>query len=369
MNQDALLSLIGQIYDAAADPARWPVVLQEIADAFGAQEASLSAVSPNSVPWLVAPRTDPAFLQSYGAYYHPLNLFWQRMVQVPVGTAVANQMVLPKGTLHASQFFNEWSRPQGYLSVMGATLLTEDEWRVEFVVPGKNEFGEKHLKLYDAIAPHLKRAVQLSRRLQTTQIERDWSLTALDKIGQGVVIVDHMARILFTNQAANSAFHGGLRLAKGALCGGSPVETASLHNAIAACAGDQLNGARDTVSISRGATRPPISLLVVPFRAGNDWLARHPHAAIIFITDPENATGLDDAQLKERFGLTPAEARLVREMIGSGSVQDAAEKLTITIATARTHLHRIFAKTGARSQADLMRLVLAPGPSPRRNGS
>ena len=99
MNQDALLSLIGQIYDAAADPERWPVVLQEIADAFGAQEASLSAVSPNSVPWLVAPRTDPAFLQSYGAYYHPLNLFWQRMVQVPVGTAVANQMVLPKATL------------------------------------------------------------------------------------------------------------------------------------------------------------------------------------------------------------------------------------------------------------------------------
>lgn len=368
INQDTLLSLIGQIYDAAADPERWPVVLQQIADAFGAQEASLSAVSPNSVPWLVAPRTDPAFLQSYGAYYHPLNLFWQRMVQVPVGTAVANQMVLPKSTLHASQFFNEWSRPQGYLSVMGATLLTEDEWRVEFVVPGKNEFGEKHLKLYEAIAPHLKRAVQLTRRLQTTEIERDWSLTALDKIGQGIVIVDPMARILFTNQAANSAFHDGLRLAKGVLCGGSPAETASLYNAIAACAGDQLSGTHDTVRISRGATRRPISLLIVPFRARTDWLARHAHAAIIFITDPEKSTALDDAQLKMRFGLTPAEARLVRELIGSGSVQDAAEKLAITIATARTHLHRIFSKTGTRSQADLMRLVLTPGQSPRRNG-
>ena len=158
MNQDALLALIGQIYDAAADPGRWPVVLEEIADAFGAREASLSAVSPDSVPWLVAPRTDPAFLHSYGLYYHPLNLFWQRMTQVPVGTAVTDGMVLPKATLRASQFFNEWSRPQNYLSVMGATLLTEDEWRVEFVVPGRNEFGEEHVKLYNSIAPHLKRA-------------------------------------------------------------------------------------------------------------------------------------------------------------------------------------------------------------------
>lgn len=369
MDQDTLLNLIGQIYDAAAAPERWPVVLQEIADAFGAQEASLSAVSPNSVPWLVAPRTDPAFLQSYGAYYHPLNLFWQRMVQVPVGTAVANQMVLPKATLHASQFFNEWSRPQGYLSVMGATLLTEDEWRVELVVPGKQEFGEEHLELYNAIAPHLKRAVQLNRRLQTMEIERNWSLNALDAISQGVVIVDHAARILFTNRAANGAFQSGLRLANGTLCGGSPAETADLHNAIAACLGERLNGARDTVNISRGARRPPISLLVIPFRAQNDWLARHPRAAIIFVTDPENATGLDDAQLNARFGLTAAEARLVRELVVAGNLHDAAEKLTITIATARTHLHRIFAKTGARSQADLVRLVLTQEPSPRRHGS
>ncbi len=204
MNQDALLALIGQIYDAAADPGRWPVVLQEIADAFGAREASLSAVSTQSVPWLVAPRTDPAFLQSYGAHYHPLNLFWQRMAQLPAGTAVTDQMVLPKTTLHASQFFNEWSRPQGYLSVMGATLATEKDWRVEFVMPGKSEFGPEHLKLYGAIAPHLKRAVQLTRRLQAAEFERAYALAALEGIGQGVVIVDHTARVLFTNHAAEA---------------------------------------------------------------------------------------------------------------------------------------------------------------------
>ena len=53
MNHDALLQLVGDIYRAAADVARWPHVLQQVADAFGAQEASLSLVSPTAVPWLM----------------------------------------------------------------------------------------------------------------------------------------------------------------------------------------------------------------------------------------------------------------------------------------------------------------------------
>lgn len=59
MNQDALLSLIGRIYDAGSGPAHWPAALQDIADAFGAGDASLSAVSPHAVPCLVAPRRSP----------------------------------------------------------------------------------------------------------------------------------------------------------------------------------------------------------------------------------------------------------------------------------------------------------------------
>jgi hypothetical protein len=67
MNQDDLLVIIEKIYEAATDTRRWPAVLQTVADAFGAQDASLSAVSPVAVPWLVAPRTDPSFLQATGS--------------------------------------------------------------------------------------------------------------------------------------------------------------------------------------------------------------------------------------------------------------------------------------------------------------
>jgi len=358
MNQDELLALIDQIYGAAADIDRWPAVLATIADAFGAGDASLSAVSQRDVPWLVAPRTDPAFLQSYGEYYHPLNLFWQRAASLPVGTVVTDQMVLPKETLRSSQFFNEWSRPQGYLSVMGATLLAEDDWRVEFVVPGKTEFGPEHLKLYEAIAPHLKRAVQLNHRLQTLALDRHYSFATLDSIGQGVIIVDARARVLFANRACERAFADGLRLNEGMLCGGSASETASLHLAIAASAQDRDGDTPDAIAISRGESRSALSLKVIPLRSEIEAIARHNRAAIIFVTDPDHVVVPDDKQLQRKFGLTPAEIALIHELTSGSSLQTAADRLSIKIATARTHLHRIFAKTGTSRQAELMRLML-----------
>lgn len=368
MNQDELLALIDQIYQAGADAERWPVVLQSIADAFGAGEASLSAVSPRSVPWLVAPRTDPEYLRSYGEHYHPLNLFWQRMTRAPVGTAVTDRMVLPATTLQSSPFYNEWSLPQGYSSVMGATLLVEGDWRIEFVVPGRIEFGPEHLKLYNAISPHLRRAVQLNRRLQTAEADRAHSHDTLDSLEQGVVIVDCTARVLFANRAADSAFAGGLRIVDGMLCSSSASETASLRSAIAAGTGNGPARSPDTVTISRGPFRIPLSVLVVALQSEATWIAAHRRAAALFISDPERTIGPDDQQLRKQYGLTRAEAALVRELLQGHKMQQVTANLGIKIATARTHLHRVLAKTGARSQADLMRLLLTTGHRLRRNG-
>jgi hypothetical protein len=61
-------------------------------------------------------------------------------------------------------------------------------------------------------------------------------------------------------------------------------------------------------------------------------------------------------------------------MLDTESLQAAADRLGIKIATARTHVHRVLAKTGTKSQADLMRLLLkaanwAQPIEPNRNGA
>jgi DNA-binding CsgD family transcriptional regulator len=57
------------------------------------------------------------------------------------------------------------------------------------------------------------------------------------------------------------------------------------------------------------------------------------------------------------FGLTPAEVRVLLAIVGVGGVPESSEKLGVAETTVKTHLYRVFSKTGASRQADLVKLA------------
>ncbi|MCP3735928.1 LuxR family transcriptional regulator [Sphingomonas sp. RP10(2022)] len=62
--------------------------------------------------------------------------------------------------------------------------------------------------------------------------------------------------------------------------------------------------------------------------------------------------------LRDRFGLTQGEARIAVLLARGESLADAARTLGLTLETARNYSKRIFAKTGTRGQAALIRHIL-----------
>jgi DNA-binding CsgD family transcriptional regulator len=65
----------------------------------------------------------------------------------------------------------------------------------------------------------------------------------------------------------------------------------------------------------------------------------------------------DSAELvAAAYNLTPAETRLLADLLAGQTLAQAAASLNIAETTARGHLDSIFAKTGVSRQADLMRL-------------
>ena len=109
--------------------------------------------------------------------------------------------------------------------------------------------------------------------------------------------------------------------------------------------------------ISRPSGARSFEVLVPPLPSSN-LLSRGGPAAALFITDPEGETGLDAQRLRDLFGLTPAEIRLVMALVRGQSVEDYAETAGISSNTARTHVKRIYSKTGVRRQSELVRLLL-----------
>jgi DNA-binding CsgD family transcriptional regulator len=62
--------------------------------------------------------------------------------------------------------------------------------------------------------------------------------------------------------------------------------------------------------------------------------------------------------LKDRFDLTPAEARLVAHLITGESLRPCAKALGIKYETVRTYLKSVFHKTKTHRQAELVLMVI-----------
>ena len=63
------------------------------------------------------------------------------------------------------------------------------------------------------------------------------------------------------------------------------------------------------------------------------------------------------ALIDRTFELTPAELRVLQSIVDVGGVPETAVALGIAETTVKTHLHRVFAKTGTSRQADLVKLA------------
>lgn len=108
--------------------------------------------------------------------------------------------------------------------------------------------------------------------------------------------------------------------------------------------------------------------------AGVLWLVAAPLAepggpedlVIVAATDPAATHPVGAQVIGDLCGLTPAEAQTARMVLAGGTPKTIARALGVSLATVKTHLHRVFTKTETTGQADLSRRlarILAPAPA------
>jgi DNA-binding CsgD family transcriptional regulator len=192
------------------------------------------------------------------------------------------------------------------------------------------------------------------------------SAEILNRLPQGVLLVDARARVIFANQAAERLLRsgGGLSLGRDGLCAQMPEQTRRLRRLIAECAapGDEPGGAGGTLRLSR-AGRASATVLVAPHGSGYGWLDILRPTAMLMVTDPESASDIGCDWLRRDYGLTPAEALFAVEIAKGDGLLAAAGRLGVSLTTVKTHLAHVFDKTGARRQAELVRLILQCQPA------
>jgi DNA-binding CsgD family transcriptional regulator len=255
-------------------------------------------------------------------------------------------------------------RPRGLYHGLGACALNNESHvallglnRAAYRAP----FHPTELGLLSAALPHLRRALEIYLRLESYKAGKRVDEAVWDSLAMGVILLDAASRVLWCNRAACAllAPSEGLTTRNGRLTALRPADNAALQSRIrgvvATTCGRHLT-AGGGLSVWRGRARQPLSLLVAPLHTGPSFI-RAP-AAVVFVTDPERKPLASTELLKQLYGLTNREAALANLLMRGTELREAAERLGVSLHTARTFLRYVFRKTETRRQSELVSVLL-----------
>jgi len=218
------------------------------------------------------------------------------------------------------------------------------------------------------LAPHLRRAVAISDLIDMKTVEADLLSEAWNKIGVALFLTDAEANVVHRNRAADRLLEqaAGISLSHGKLRATDGEASRRLASAIALSLSARIEpGDPGTGIVLANAEASTAVAHILPLAPGQRRARRAKNAvAAVFVHSSTTETRPDLSSVAEAYGLTPAETDLLGRLVGGDDITAAGEALGIAKTTAKTHLARLFAKTGTNRQSVLValanKLVTAP---------
>jgi DNA-binding CsgD family transcriptional regulator len=365
-SSDKIEKVLDLIYDAAAENDLWPHVLTAIADLTGSEGGVMHGQSfaAQRVYFDFNGRLDEDCNRAYRER-HMLNPWSRHMMSQPVGRLVLSDSLLDLTDLRSTAFYDEVLRPQDVAHNGMMTLAARDDFRAAFSMcrsARRGPFDPDEQRLLEWLSPHLCRSVTLGFRIDGYLAMQQAAFNVLDRLADGVVVLDRKARVLFANASARRMTEeGSLRLHQ-SIGTYSPAHSQRLNELIRAALQGAAGG---TMSLPRSHDGRLLTILVSAIH-GKD-LGRLSDAGVkdaavlLFAIDPANRRSIPLGQIMDAYGLTYAEARVALAASSGNTVLETAQSLRLSPNTIKTHLRRVFAKTATGRQAELAGLIASIG--------
>jgi DNA-binding CsgD family transcriptional regulator/PAS domain-containing protein len=362
-----LSTLIGDIYDAALEPSKWIEVLADTARFVGGPAASVysKAVAQRSSEIYYQYGIDPNYEQLYIDKYVRVDPSTHSQLFANVGDIISTENYMPYAEFQETRFYKEWAHPQQLVD--GATAVLE---KVSTAVAMFTVFRHQRDGLVDdemrgrmrLLIPHVRRAVLVGGLLEE-RLSRATALEdTLDGLSASVLLVDADGHIVHANTAARALLSAGdvactksnRILAHDAAVNGLLQDTFK-----AASEGDGAIGVKGVSLTLTTRKGEDYVAHVLPLTSGARRRAGKVYAAsaALFIARTELAMPSPPELIARHYKLTPTELRVLLAIVEVGGVPDVADTLGVSTETVKTHLSRVYEKTGVNRQADLVRLV------------
>ena len=262
----------------------------------------------------------------------------------------------------ASAFHQEYREPHGFGDSLSIMMERNDQRTLSIPLfrPTRDRlYGQADIRALKRLAPHMRRAMQIGELLGRQQVERDGLAQLLDRLTFGVILLDCERRILFANFAAEDlAQAGAMPLRRGFHFGFSDADDMAWLTGIFSqhASADE----RRLLRLTLGRR-----VLATAMRFG------HPHsgaglfaqigtpACLLVRQDPDGQSASDATLFARLHGLTKAVRGVLQLLLEGKTPAKIVDVPKVTLATAKTHLSRVFEKTETNRQAELVRKAAA----------
>ncbi|MCJ0762179.1 helix-turn-helix transcriptional regulator [Variovorax terrae] len=373
VSAQALSDLIGAVYDCALDPQRWADTCKQVVQLCESTAGGICVHDLRHVQndQLFVSGYRPEFLEKLGSQYAESPMAVSDVVS---NIGDVSTLSMARYQLHETRFFRDVLQPFGLQDMIWfPALRTSDRMASMHASRSDNatQFQQRDIHLFRLLSPHVCRALAISDVLDIRALRSEALEGTLDGLTAGVFLTARDGHVVYMNQAAERQIKSGhsIRLVNNRVAPTDTAARAALSKAIAGATRDDADMAmrEQSMAIPDGAGGGCVAT-VLPVDRGRRRSILAPLAAsvAVFTQDPVQAPLMPGEAFARLHGLTGGELRVLLALSQGLGGLEAADLLGISEATVRTHLQRIYSKTGTSRQADLLRLLHQSTPPIRR---
>lgn len=357
------IDLLKHIEEAGRQPLFWHEALKALSKKVGDAAIGLILENPNAdgPGFGSAVHFDSEKMIEWGERYYDADP-WTQANAFPLPGQVS---FCPTAAEQLAQtaYFQHWMKPQGFLpeAMILGCLNGKSRQKSQTLGFYSREQGraltENDRQFILQLLPHVQQAAAVSRTVLGLEPTLHAHTAALSLVRIPILHLDRIGRIRWSNREMQELVRAGH----------GPTERDGLLRMPTRISESQL---RDTLAELATAESGTQVELLVPHRQGGlpfrltfcrtqaaGTVSPDQELFVVFGSTRHLTIEGDDNLLMRTFKLSRSEARLAIEMLAGATTKEVAKALTLTEETVRQYRKRIFSKTGARNQSDLLRLL------------
>jgi DNA-binding CsgD family transcriptional regulator/PAS domain-containing protein len=358
---DLYVQAIESIYACASGEGLVSDALSATSQLLGAAGATYEVIDKAAgLKWFCSAGLPSAAGERYSDHFAAINPRVPPVLRQRAGEVCWDYKLMDEDAMKRDAFYSEFLPNMGLRYFISAVLeQTDDRIAVVSVQRSrrKGHAEQREIALMHRLCPHFQRAYTMRKRLGADA--PNLFENAFDLLADGIALLRRDGGIVHVNAALRSiaANNRDFRIDRNSIEFATPDLRGRFSAALGAVARVHEPNAAYLVAdfaVPREGL-PPYTVSVRPLLHPAGETA-HPEAvAMLLVHDPLQQNLATGTMLQDLYGLTNAEAQLVRAL-GTGMTAVAyAQSRGISVTTVYTHLRRTREKTGWKSVAELTR--------------